>query len=102
MFKVLANQVSPEEIEALLVSHPNIVDAAVAPVLEEGEADPKIKAYIVPREHSKIDESEVVGLVASKLAQHKAITGGVQFVASLPRNQMGKLVRASLGSVAVH
>ena len=89
-------QVSPEEIESVLTSHPDIVDAAVAPVFEESNVNPKIKAFIVPRGGLIVTAEQVLDFMEGKLAPHKTINGGVETIETIPRNPAGKMMRHAL------
>jgi acyl-CoA synthetase (AMP-forming)/AMP-acid ligase II len=84
--------ISPGEIEDVLLTHPAIADAcAVAvPSLEWGEA---VGVALVLREGSEQpDERELCELVRSRLRSSR-VPEKVLFVDSLPYNEMGKLLR---------
>ena len=95
MIKTRAWQIAPPEIEAALLAHPEIVDAAVIGVpAKDGDEAPR--AYIVKRPGGSITEQEVLAHCGSRLARYKAITGGIIFVDALPRNASGKLLKREL------
>ena len=86
-------QVPPAELEALLISHPVIDDAAVVgvPDVEAGELP---KAFVVRRGH--LTSREIVDFVAMKVAPHKKLRGGVEFVDQIPKSPSGKILRRVL------
>jgi long-chain acyl-CoA synthetase len=86
--------VFPAEVEEMLVTHPDVVEAAVVGVAHPhtGEA---VKAYVVGRPGAVLDEETLIEFSLDRLARYKCPTK-VIFVESLPRNTSGKLVRRSL------
>ena len=96
VFKVLALQVSPAEVEAELVSHPDILDAVIVPIYSAGVVDPKIKAFVVPRSAGVISEKQILEYMKGRLAEYNDITGGVKFIDKVPRNATGKVMRWKL------
>ncbi|HEX3975790.1 MAG TPA: acyl-CoA synthetase [Solirubrobacteraceae bacterium] len=84
------------EIEGCLREHPAVEDAAVT-----GEADDdlgeRVVAWIVLRDGASVPESELIDHVADLLAPHKR-PRDVHFLDELPRNDMGKVQKARLGT----
>jgi acyl-CoA synthetase (AMP-forming)/AMP-acid ligase II len=92
LIKYKGFQVAPAELEALLLSHPNIADVAVIGVLdEEGEEVPK--AFVVFKEPQNPDE--IMEFVASRVAPHKKIRR-VEVVDQIPKSPTGKILRRIL------
>jgi acyl-CoA synthetase (AMP-forming)/AMP-acid ligase II len=85
-------QVAPAELEALLLSHPDIADAAVIPSPDE-KAGEVPKAFIV-RERD-ITEEEVMQFVADRVSPHKKIRR-VEFIDNIPKSAAGKILRRFL------
>ena len=83
--------VSPAEVEEALLRHPAVADAGVvgSPDPEWGEA---VTAFVVAWE---VTEEELIGHCREQLAPFK-VPKEVEFVASLPRNAAGKLLRSVL------
>ena len=104
LLKVRGWQVSPAEIEAILLTHPNVAEAAVIGVQstnEKGMDSEVPQAYIVckerrNREEERKLEGNIKNLVASKLSRYKHLEGGVRFISAIPRNASGKILRHKL------
>jgi O-succinylbenzoic acid--CoA ligase len=90
--------VMPAEVEAVLVSHPAVADAAVV-----GRPDPEwqeaVCALVVLAESADASEEELRTHCAGSLAGFK-VPKRVDFVSSLPRTPSGKLLRSELVDLA--
>jgi long-chain acyl-CoA synthetase len=86
--------VYPAEVEETLMTHPDVVEVGVVGVPHPytGEA---VKAYVVLRPGSRVDEETLIDYSLDRLARYKC-PSKIIFVESLPRNISGKLVRRSL------
>jgi malonyl-CoA/methylmalonyl-CoA synthetase len=87
-------KIGASEIEAALLEHPGITEAAVT-----GEADPdlgeRIVAWIVPAGDERPSAQELSDHVARLLTPHKR-PRSVRYVEALPRNDMGKVMKSAL------
>ena len=92
MIKVKGFQVAPAELEAVLLTHPKIADAAVIPVPDE-EAGEVPKAIVVPRE--SLTPDEVIEFIGRHVAGYKRIRH-VGFVEAIPKSPSGKILRRVL------
>lgn len=99
LIKVRAWQVAPPELEAVLLSHPQIVDAAVIGVQFGKDESQLPRAYIVKRpgpEGDRLNEEKVKKFMEGKLAKYKRLDGGVKFVDAIPRIPSGKILKRIL------
>ena len=92
LIKYKAYQVAPAELEAILVSHEAIADAAVIPSPDE-EAGEIPKGFIVLS--SKISAEEIMKFVAEQVAPHKKIRK-IEIVDEIPKSASGKILRRVL------
>jgi acyl-CoA synthetase (AMP-forming)/AMP-acid ligase II len=99
LIKVRGFQVAPPELEAVLLSHPQIIDAAVIGFTTLGANTEFPRAYVVRRPGNKgqeLTEPDVQKYVLGRLARYKALTGGVKFVETIPKNPSGKILKRVL------
>jgi fatty-acyl-CoA synthase len=90
--------VHPGDVERVLTSHPAVTDAGVVQVLGEG-GEEVVAAVVVPAAGSTVTEQEILAFAREHLATHQA-PAFVMFVDHLPRNSVGKLLRAQLRELA--
>ncbi|XP_020216995.1 4-coumarate--CoA ligase-like 5 [Cajanus cajan] len=98
LIKYKGYQVPPAELEALLLTHPAILDAAVIPYPDK-EAGQVPMAYVVRKAGSSLSESQVMDFVAEQVAPYKRIRK-VAFISSIPKNPSGKILRKDLIKLA--
>uniref|UniRef100_A0A5B7BTN1 Putative 4-coumarate--CoA ligase-like 5 n=1 Tax=Davidia involucrata TaxID=16924 RepID=A0A5B7BTN1_DAVIN len=98
LIKYKGYQVPPAELEALLLTHPEIVDAAVIPFPDEKVGQYPM-AYVVRKSGSDLSESRVMDFIAKQVAPYKRIRR-VAFAASIPKNPSGKILRKDLIKLA--
>ncbi|MET7856560.1 acyl-CoA synthetase [Streptomyces sp. NPDC005318] len=96
LIKSGGHKIGAGEIENALLDHPGVREAAVT-----GEPDPdlgeRIVAWVVPADPAAPPtEAELADHVAALLAPHKR-PRTVRHLAELPRNDMGKIMKRSLG-----
>lgn len=99
LIKYKGYQVPPAELEALLLTHPQVLDAGVIGVWDASQATELPRAYIVAKPGSGDKEAleREVGLwVASKVANHKRLRGGVAVIDAIPKSPSGKILRKDL------
>jgi len=92
LIKYKGLQVAPAELEAVLVTHPCVADAAVIPCPDE-EAGEVPKAIVVLRQAS--EPEAIMEFVAERVAPHKRIRY-LEFVDTIPKSPSGKILRRLL------
>ena len=88
--------VFPREVEDLLADHPDVVEAAVVGVPDEGWGQ-RLRAVVVLVPGARAGEQELQDYVKSNLARYK-VPREVLFVAELPRNATGKVLKREMSS----
>ncbi len=86
--------ISPEEVEDVLRSHPKVDDAAVIGV-SDPEWGQEPRAVVVLKEGASGTAEEIIEYCRSRLAGFKR-PRSILFVETLPRNAMGKVLRKKL------
>jgi len=94
MLKVSGIYVSPFEVEATLVQHTAVLEAAVIGV-NDAEGLTKTKAYVVLKHGASADEAELKAFVKDRLAPYK-YPRSIEFVDELPKTATGKIQRFKL------
>ncbi|MCW5666737.1 MAG: benzoate-CoA ligase family protein [Piscinibacter sp.] len=94
MLKVSGIYVSPFEVEATLVQHPAVLEAAVIGV-PDAEGLTKTKAFVVLKAGAQATDAELKAFVKDKLAPYK-YPRQIEFVTDLPKTATGKIQRFKL------
>lgn len=92
LIKYSGYQVAPAELEAVLVSHPRIIDAAVVPSPDEEHGEVP-KAFVV--RSGDLSAQEVLDYVAAKVAPFKKVRR-IEFIEQIPKSPSGKILRREL------
>jgi acyl-CoA synthetase (AMP-forming)/AMP-acid ligase II len=92
LIKYKGYQIAPAELEALLLTHPAITDAAVIPLSDE-EAGEVPKAFVVT--DGTITPEDVIGFVAERVAPYKKVRA-IEIVDEIPKAPSGKILRRVL------
>ncbi|KAJ1039208.1 hypothetical protein NDA10_000558 [Ustilago hordei] len=102
LIKYKGFQVPPAELEATLLSHPKIADAAVIGIQDKEQATELPRAYVVLKEDVAKSENpdavakEIIEWTATKVANHKRLRGGVRILEVIPKSPSGKILRRLL------
>jgi acyl-CoA synthetase (AMP-forming)/AMP-acid ligase II len=92
LIKYKGFQVAPAELEAVLLSHPDISDAAVIPCPDE-EAGEIPKAFVVLK--AALSPVAIMDFVAERVAPYKKVRQ-VQIIEQIPKSASGKILRRVL------
>ena len=97
LIKYKAMQVSPAELEALLVTPPAILDTAVIPCPDEeaGEIPKAIVVLKAPATASAALAEKIMAFVADNVAPHKRVRL-LDFAEQIPKSASGKILRRVL------
>jgi len=92
LIKYKGFQVAPAELEAILLTHPAVADAAVIPCChdETGEVP---KAFVVLKQQTSPEA--IMNFVAERVAPHKKIRE-IEFIGQIPKSLSGKILRRVL------
>jgi long-chain acyl-CoA synthetase len=86
--------VSPVEVEEILLQHPAVAEAGVVGIPDAVYGE-EIKAFVVIKPGKRVSEEELIAFCKDRLPTFKS-PKKVQFMKSLPRNILGKVLRAEL------
>jgi len=94
LIKYKGFQVAPAELEAVLLEHPRVADAAVigSPDEEAGEVP---KAFVVAADEGDLDIEELKAFVAERVASYKQLHR-VELTDEIPKSASGKVLRRVL------
>jgi benzoate-CoA ligase len=94
MLKVSGIYVSPFEVEATLIQHPSVLEAAVIGISDH-DGLTKTKAFVVLKAGASVNSDELKAFVKDKLAPYK-YPRVIEFVSELPKTATGKIQRFKL------
>ncbi|QEN12211.1 long-chain-fatty-acid--CoA ligase FadD2 [Mycolicibacterium sp. ELW1] len=91
--------VFPAEVEDLISGHPDIVEATALGV-DDPDWGARLRAFVVLREEAELTEDAIKNYVREHLARYK-VPREVVFLAELPRNPTGKILKRELRDIEV-
>jgi 4-coumarate--CoA ligase len=94
LIKYKGFQVPPAELEAVLLTHPAVADAAVIGLPDE-EAGEIPTAYVVRQQDADATAEDIMDYVAGQVAHYKQVRR-VRFIEAIPKSATGKLLRRQL------
>jgi acyl-CoA synthetase (AMP-forming)/AMP-acid ligase II len=92
LIKYKGMQIAPAELEAVLLSHPAVADAAVIPQRDEDAGEIPV-AFVVLKAPATADE--LMAFVAPRVASYKKVRR-VRFIDAIPKSPSGKILRRML------
>ena len=92
LIKYKGMQIAPAELEAILLSHPAVADAAVVPLADE-EAGQVPKAFVVLKEQSTPED--LMAYVENRVARYKRVRY-IEIIDQIPKSPSGKILRRVL------
>ncbi|CAN0858864.1 4-coumarate--CoA ligase-like 1 [Linum grandiflorum] len=92
LIKYKGFQVAPAELEAILLSHPSVQDAAVVPLADEEAGEVPGACVVKGKGGEEISEEDIMKFVAANVAHYKKVRV-VQFVETIPKSPSGKIMR---------
>lgn len=95
LIKYKGYQVPPARLEAVLLGHPSIADAAVVGVIEQESGEEVPKAFVVRQPEVELSEDAVMEFVAGQVAPYKKVRQ-VAFIDAIPKSAAGKILRKDL------
>lgn len=94
LIKVNALQVAPAELEAVLLQHRAVADAAAVGITHpDGQEWPRAYITLKAEFKGKVGAEDIHQHMKVKVAKHKQLVGGVVFVDEVPKLASGKIMR---------
>ena len=78
----------------MLLEFDPVADAAAVGITLDGQEWPRAYITLKDEHKGKITESDIQKYMKEKVAKHKQLVGGIQFVDEVPKLQSGKIKRA--------
>ncbi|CAL5012776.1 unnamed protein product [Urochloa decumbens] len=94
LIKYKGFQVAPAELEAMLIAHPDIADAAAVPMKDDTSGEIPV-AFVVRSDGCEITEDEIKQYVAKQVVYYKRLHK-IFFVETIPKAPSGKILRKDL------
>lgn len=94
VIKYKGYQVAPAELEALLLTHPEVADSAVIGVAgEDGLEIPK--GFVVLQQNATATAEDIMAYVAEQVPSYKKVRA-IEFIDAIPKSSTGKILRRVL------
>jgi len=108
LIKYKGFQVSPAELESVLLEHPDIADVAIIGIDSKEEATELPRAYVVHADPTSLKGDarkiefgkSVQEWIKPRVARHKFLKGGVVVIDVIPKSAAGKILRRELRDLA--
>ncbi|PHH81302.1 hypothetical protein CDD82_1046 [Ophiocordyceps australis] len=103
LIKYKGFQVPPAELEAKLITHPDVADVSVIGVWDEQQHTEVPRAYVVLKDGVEPCEKrahDIIAWLADRVAPAKRLRGGLRFIDAIPKSKAGKVLKRVLKSQA--
>jgi acyl-CoA synthetase (AMP-forming)/AMP-acid ligase II len=100
VIKVFGEQVTPAELESVLLSHESVAEAAVVGIPDAETCEAPV-AFVVLRAGHVVSAEELLHYVHEEVVDFKQIRGGIHFLDSMPLISIGKIDRKRLKAQAM-
>ncbi len=94
LIKYKGFQVPPAELEALLLTHPDVNDVGVVPFPDEAAGEIP-RAFVVRKPEATVSEAELMDFVAERVSPQKRVRR-LEFIDAIPKSASGKILRREL------
>ncbi|XP_041972413.1 luciferin 4-monooxygenase-like isoform X1 [Aricia agestis] len=95
LLKYRNHQISPVEIEKVIIKHPGVLDVAVTGITDAEEGDIPV-ACVIPQDGCHVTAQEIKDMVKEELSDIKQLRGGVVFLQEFPLTSSSKVDRTKL------
>ncbi|XP_018369931.1 PREDICTED: 4-coumarate--CoA ligase-like 7 [Trachymyrmex cornetzi] len=95
LIKYRGYQISPGEIEGVLISHPAVLEVAVISIPHATDDEHPL-AYITKKPGAKVTEQDLIDFVAKNMMDHYKLRAGIIFLDAFPYTGSGKIARKDL------
>ncbi|KAG1698858.1 Luciferin 4-monooxygenase [Nymphon striatum] len=92
MIKYKGIQVSPKELENILIEHPAIVDAGVIGIPDDVCGELPAGLIVLHQNYPDTTAEDIHEYLVEKVNKSKQLVGGIKIVESIPRTSVGKLI----------
>ncbi|KAG1687955.1 putative 4-coumarate--CoA ligase 3 [Nymphon striatum] len=96
LIKYRGLQISPSEIESVILSHSSVRDAGVIGLPDDESGEVPLAFVVLKPGMEYTDADSIITHVNQKVAVYKRLRGGVEIVKEIPRNASGKILRRKL------
>lgn len=94
LIKYKGHQIAPAELEAVVLSHPDVADTAVCRSYDENHQEVP-KAYVVLKPNANVSAKDIMDYVGERVAPFKKVRK-VEFTSVIPKSAAGKILRRLL------
>lgn len=105
VFKYQLHHIAPQDIEAVLLSHPAVIDCAAVGFYSEELSYSLPRAFVMLTTDTEHDyeqvKKEILEITEKQLSDEKQLRGGLYILKELPRNSAGKVFRRELRNVDI-